>query len=257
MYKTFQKEDWVRMLKLPNDYSVDGLLICGSYSKEKELDKLYTVLKENNYTFEEEKIEENFFQKVNVFVINEKRIWFEVVYGGAYQSEIIHLASILGSKMNIFTGSCGCLNAEGRAGDIILPTYSYGDESTTRLYQRENTDNKYFVTEDLVSLINSKLPSDINVLRGGIMTCQAMLAETKEDIDKWSQDGYIGVEMETSTFIAVSNHFNVPNAAILHISDNLITGELVGGEDYKATKEIRENAKRLKLKIALEVLLNK
>ena len=145
----------------------------------------------------------------------------------------------------------------GKAGDIVLPTYSYGDESTTRFYQRDITDNKHYVSENLVSEIKSKIPSDINVIRGGIVTCQAMLAETKEDIEDWQKNGYVGVEMETSTFIAVSNHFKVPNAAILHISDNLITEELVGGESYKASKEVREQIKQLKFKIALEVLLSK
>jgi purine-nucleoside phosphorylase len=257
MYKSFQKEDWLKLLNLPNDYSVDGLLICGSYSKEKELNTLLATLNENNYSFMEERIEENFFQRVNVFVINGKRIWFDVVYGGAYESEMVHLASMFGSKVNIFTGSCGCLIPEGKIGDIVVPTYSFGDESTTRLYQRENLDYKHYVSEALASEITSKIPANINVFHGGIVTCQAMMAETKADVDEWSKEGYIGVEMETSTFIAVSNHFKVPNAAILHISDNLITNELVGGEIHKATKELRDHIRKLKCEIALKILLSR
>jgi len=255
MYKTFTKEDWLKDLQLPTDYSVDGLLICGSYSKEKELEKLHILFKENNYEVKEEKIEEDFFQRVNIYVINGKRIWFDVVYGGAYQSEMVHLASMFGSKANIFTGSCGCLMEGAKTGDIVLPTFSHGDESTTRLYQRDIEDNKHYVTESLVSEIKELIPSDLKALRGGTVTCQAMLAETKEDIEGWMKDGYIGVEMEASTFIAVSNHFNVPNAAILHISDNLVTEELVGSEDYRATKELRDKIKKLKYKIAFEILL--
>jgi len=48
-------------------------------------------------------------------------------------------------------------------------------------------------------------------------TCSAMLGETREDIQGRSSEGYYGVEMESATIFAVSNHFHIPSAAMIYI----------------------------------------
>jgi purine-nucleoside phosphorylase len=45
--------------------------------------------------------------------------------------------------------------------------------------------------------------------------------------------------MEAAAFFAVSNHFNVPSAAVLRIADNLIENETVHSESFISNKAAR------------------
>jgi purine-nucleoside phosphorylase len=83
-----------------------------------------------------------------------------------------------------------------------------------------------------------------------------MLAETWEDVQNWSKEGFVGVEMEAATVFAVSKHFNVPAAAILVVGDNLIQGETIGSESYEARAEKKELVRREQYQVALSELLN-
>ena len=47
------------------------------------------------------------------------------------------------------------------------------------------------------------------------------------------------VEMEAATVFAVSQHFNVPAAAVLRIGDNLIAAETVLDAGYKNAGSLR------------------
>lgn len=253
MYKALTKDYFIKNLNLSENYKVDGILINGSGNREKQLASFNEALKEFNYV-EEPRLEHEFFSRVKVFTINNKRIWFDVVYGGAYMSELLHVACLLGSQKNIFTGSVGGLQKGSKSGDLIIPTYSFGDESSTRMYARDNLDNRYYPNKNLSSVIKAKISSEFKVAEGPLITCQAMLAETQEDVLMWSNEKYLGVEMETATFFAVSNHFKVPSSALLYISDNLIEGEIVNSESHLLAKERRDLAKVHNYKIALEVL---
>jgi purine-nucleoside phosphorylase len=61
--------------------------------------------------------------------------------------------------------------------------------------------------------------------------------------------------MESSTFFAVSNHFNVPASAIIRIGDNLIEKQTVLDEDYKNSKELRRKIMENVLEISISELL--
>lgn len=60
--------------------------------------------------------------------------------------------------------------------------------------------------------------------------------------------------METATVFAVSNHFKVPSAALLYVSDNLIKGQTVNDESHAKQKENREEVKDEVYKIGLQTL---
>lgn len=79
-----------------------------------------------------------------------------------------------------------------------------------------------------------------------------MLGETWEDIQQWSKEWYYGVEMESSTVFAVSNHFNVPSAALIYMSDNLIKEQIVWDESHAKQKPVRESMQKKLLQVAIE-----
>lgn len=256
MYKHRNKSDYQKIAGVPGDYAVDGLILTGTHPKSKEYPHIYEVLEKFGLDYVEEKIEKRFFSEIKSFKIGDKRIWFDVVYGSAYMTEVMHLACLFGSKKNILIGSCGALQENLNTGDTILPYASYGNESATRMYQRENNTYLYESDKNLREEIKKHLSSRSVINEGKIMTVQAMLAETKDDVDRWSQEGYVAVDMESATFFAVSSHFNVPSAAILHIGDNLVKNELVSDPLYEASRSHRSMIRKENYEVALRVLLD-
>lgn len=256
MYKGHTVADFKKYFGLPKNYKVDGVLSYGSWRKAEHKELLKEIIREQGFEVEYEQLGESFLREVLAFKINGKRFWFETGYGGAYISEIIHLGCMFGSKKNIVLGTCGGLIKDGKTGDIIIPIYSHGDESTTRMYNPDSDGHKHFSNKKLNEFLKKRLGSTVTIHEGPVVTCQAMLFESWDDIQSWSKEGYLGVEMETSTVFAVSEHFKVPASAILVIADNLIKKETVLHGNYKNAKEDRYKIRDLTYKVALEELIN-
>ena len=254
MYKHLNREDWTKLLELSNDYRVDALIVNGAGNSEDAIITFKQILNESESIMNITNLQYPFFKNVIEFKLGNKTVWFSTVYGGAFLSELTHIACMLGSKKNFLVGSCGALQDNLEMGDIIIPTYSYGNESSTRMYQTSN-DNRHYANKDLNNEIAELSGNKYSLTNGPLVTCQAMLAETQEDINRWKSEGYLGVEMESSTFFAVSNHFNVPSTAIIHVADNLVQNELVGTEKYIEKKELREMIKIYKYEIIFNSIL--
>lgn len=254
MYKEFTATEWRKLLGLVDDYSISSMLVYGAWDKEKQRIRLEKALTAFGVQFTVNTLP-GFLSGVTEIVVGGKCFWFGVSYGGALLSEYLHLACMLGSQKNILLGTCGGLFDQLNSGDFILPTFSYGDESTTRLYSPESVDHKHFPNELLGESLAKRIDAKYRVWRGPTNTCQAMMAETLKDIEEWAASGYYGVEMEAATIFAVSNHFKVPASALLVVGDNLIKGEAVGGEGYENARSIREEATAEQYRVALEELL--
>lgn len=255
MYKSFSKTDFEKILGLPNDYHVDGVLSCGHYDVEKQIARLEKSLTDAKVSYQIDR-QIGYLQNVFEVRVNDKIYWFTVVYGGITLSEYLHFACTFGSKKNIHIGSCGGLYPEMNSVDYLVPTWSFGNESSTRFYDREDTDNLHYPDKELSNQLKSKLV-DEKIWEGPMMTCGAMLAETKEDVEKWSKEGYFGVEMETSTVFAVSNHFKIPSASLVYVTDNLIKGQVVGDDSHTQQKDFRYQKAQKMFDVAVSVLLEK
>jgi len=256
MYKSLTKQDIQKILKFDSAYKVDALIVSGTNPKSKGYVHLYEALNKLGLAYTEEKINDEFFNEVKSFVINGKRVWFDVAYGTAYLSELLHVASILGSQANLLLGTCGVLQKGIATADTIIPLASYGNESSTRMYNRENTSYVYDSDINLSNAIKQKIKHRENVHEGKLMTVQAMLAETQADVDAWSEQGYIGVDMESSTVFAVSNHFNVPSAALLFAAENLIENQLVTDESFELLKTQRVAVRKENHEIAFKAVID-
>jgi purine-nucleoside phosphorylase len=255
MYKTFKAADFRNHHKLPEDYTVNGFIIFGTFHPGP-----YTQLKEElanlNIKVEYSRtLNGPYFEPILEFTVGGKRYWFTVAYGGTMLSEWTHLACLFGSHTNIVIGSCGGLFKDADSPDIVVPTYAYADESTTRMYEPE-ANNSHNSTESLNKRLIANLKQKHKVWHGPTITCQAMMAETWEDIQKWSSEGYFAVEMEAATVFAVSNHFNVSSAALLVIGDNLVQEKTVLDVNYEAGSDTRQRVRREMLTEVLKVMLD-
>ncbi|EKE04817.1 MAG: hypothetical protein ACD_19C00432G0013 [uncultured bacterium] len=254
MYKQLKIDDFRKVFKLPQDYTVSGFLCHGTWKREDEILNIKNALSELDIDYKINTFS-NFLQRMIEINVNGKRYWFDFSYGGAMLSEYLHIACLFGSKKNILIGSCGGLSTKIKSCDCIIPTWVYGNESSTRMYSLENKNNKHFPNEALIKKLKSNVPSEIKIHDGPTMTCQAMLAESWDDVQTWSKDGYLGVEMEASTVFSVSNFFKVPSVALLVVGDNLIKKENVMHENFQKSANQRYKIKRDLLKVSLKELL--
>lgn len=255
MYKFITPQEHKNYFGFASTYTIEGLLSYGAWDVEKQFGYFEKTLLDIDPEAKIKRLE-GFLSNILEVKVGTKYYWFCVSYGGAQLSEYIHLACQFGSKKNIHIGSCGGLYKEAKSLDLIVPNYSYGNESITRIYERGNNENKHFSDVVLSNLIKQKiLENNKEFIEGPIMTCMAMMGESFDDVKKWSEDGFFGVEMETSTVFSVSNNFNTPSAAILYISDNLINGQTVGDETHIAQKKTRDSLKLDLYNMGLKILL--
>lgn len=255
MYKSYTADDYRKYFEFDPDYKVEGVLVFGNYRKS-----LYQTLKDSlkqlGYEPEYRYLPHEFLENILEFKIDGKNYWFTLAYGGALLSEYLHLGNLFGSKKNILLGSCGGLKKGAKSGEIIIPTWSYAEESSAKAY-RPDDNNKYYSDDQLSEKIAKAISDSYTVHREPTITYQAMLGETLEDIQKWSKQGYSGVEMESATVFAISNHFEVPSAAILYIADNLIEGITTLDPNYQESEDERKYSKKDTIDYALIELIGR
>ena len=254
MYKTFTAADYRRHLSLDDEYTVDGFLVYGTYRKD-PYQLLRNRLAAARIDTQFDQLP-GFLESILEFRVNGKRYWFVKAYGGALLSEWLHLACLFGSRKNIVMGSCGGLLKEAAAREIILPTFSYANESPTRAYEPDARNRHYPDKATTMRIADRLRAQDHTVWEGPTVTFQAMMAETWDDVQSWSKQGFYGVEMEAATVFAVSNYFHVPAAALLLIGDNLINGETVFDINFEKSYNLRLRASQDMMDAALAELLD-
>lgn len=255
MYKSFTAADYKRHQKLPEDYTVDGFIVFGTFhpgAYDQLKEELVKLKVDVDYT---RTLSGPYFEPILEFVVKGKRYWFTIAYGGAMLSEWTHFACLFGSKTNVVIGSCGGLLVDADTPEIVIPTYAQSDESTTRMYE-PNVHNHHYSNKNLNDRLIKELGKRHKIWHGPTVTCQAMLAETWEDIQAWSSEGYYAVEMEAATVFAVSNHFEVPAAALLVIGDDLVHEKTVLDINYEAGGDTRQRVRRDMLNVTLQELFN-
>lgn len=153
--------------------------------------------------------------------------------GGFYAPDSAFVTEFLcvgGINTLIRLGSCGALREDINVGDYILATDIIRGDGATKYYVDENYVSK--VDNELTSKIEEAFKGAGTLHRGGVWTTDALFRETKEIVNPYIEKGAIAVDMVTSPFVTVANIYKRKVAAILAVSDNLITGTL-GFADYR------------------------
>ena len=253
MYRNITADQYREHLGFPPEYKVDAMLCYGTLYEERVVSQLTKAIEEMGLSVSTKDMPHPFLRFAKELRIGQTNIWFAIGYGGAWLSEYLHWACLFGSKKNILLGSCGGLKPGMKPGDFIVPTSSYGEESSAKIYNRESS--IHYSDKGLSEHIAAKLSENgTKVWQGPMVTCQAMIGETLEDVKSWSDQGYFGVEMEASTVFAVSSHFNVPSAASLYVGDNLIEEHNNMSEKYAAEADLRAQNQIKQIKMALSEL---
>lgn len=108
MYKKLTADEYRKHLMLPDNYTIDGFVVYGTY-KNHPFEQFEHSLKRLGFEYKKTKLEHDFFGSVMEFEVNGRKYWMAIAYGGALLSEYLHLACLFGSRQNILIGSCGGL----------------------------------------------------------------------------------------------------------------------------------------------------
>lgn len=149
------------------------------------------------------------------------RVLFAVTYGAAMTSEAVHIAGLAGVPLVIQLGSFGGLQRGMAVGDLFFPTVAGRGDGASDCYLAH--DEPADASPALLSKMRAEAQRrGLTTHSGPHYTTAAMLAETRDDITRWNQQGYYGVDLETATTFAVARHFGMQRVAALALIDNLI-----------------------------------
>lgn len=127
----------------------------------------------------------------------------------------------LGVRRFVALGWCGSLTDQAAVGDIIVPDRAVSEEGTSRHYPVEEEDLR--PDPDLTRRLHSVLAGSgrFTLHRGGVWSIDAPYRETREKVERYRQEGLLGVEMECSALFAVARYRSVKLTACLVVSDDL------------------------------------
>lgn len=153
--------------------------------------------------------------------------------GGFYAPDSAFVTEILcvgGIKTLIRLGSCGGMKQEMTVGDFVVVDKVIRGDGATRYYVDDNFTPQ--VDKELSKKLVDVFGKQGKVYQGTCWTTDAMFRETKEIVNPYIEKGAICVDMVTSPFVTISNVYKTRVAAILVVSDNLLTGEM-GFADFR------------------------
>ncbi|MCT2536262.1 uridine phosphorylase [Aquibacillus koreensis] len=163
---------------------------------------------------------------------NGTKVGFANVFGGPMTSSVVHQFGLAGTEMFIQTGYFGGLSHEVKYGDIFIVTDAVMQDGVSHWYLPNQ--DVVQANEELVRLaIDYCAKKGYSYSTGTVISTSAMLLETDEMVNGWADKGYLGVDMETATTLAIAKKFNKKAIGLLNLSDHIIKGDTL----YSYTEE--------------------
>ena len=226
MLNNLKKEDWLKLLPALEDKIPSTLILRGTRNLREKFDnhkKYFTNVRELVFP-------NGIFENVFIGELNGNLTAFATVYGAPMASEIVHLFGVLGTSLVIHTGCCGGLEKKLKTGDIFIANEAYIGEGASQHYKL----NKTIVESSIKDMMSFD-----DVKKGRIYTTSALLAESKEDIEKWSDLGCMTVDMETSAVFITAEYFNMESTSVLFVYDNPLNKDHLFIENQTKTELYR------------------
>ena len=173
---------------------------------------------------------------------------YQTLIGGAASAALIEEVAAKGARKFVFFGSCGTLDKTIPAGHVVVPEAAFRDEGTSYHYAPPGDFMNIASAGRLAEIL-----AEINVLfiKGRTWTTDAFYRETRNTVAARKKAGYITVEMECASIMAVAAFRKVPVYQFLYSEDNLDDESW----DPRTMGSVRQDMYAHYLKIALEIAL--
>jgi uridine phosphorylase len=230
MLKELTKSEWLSLLNIPENRVPTVLVLRGTrnlkvnYAKHSAFfTDVFEVGSPNGI-----------FEDVLIGTYKNVHVGYASVYGDAMASEVTHLFGVLGTSLVIQTGCCGALIDSIQSGDLVCVTSAHCGEGAAQYYLPQTQEVN--ASLELVEGTLSSHAAPVAIHKGPIWTTSALLAEGKAEIQDWSHQGYIAVDMETASTFAVAEYFGMQRLSLLFVFDNPGQGEHILLSDVEKQK---------------------
>lgn len=249
MLKELRKKDWLSLLNIPENRIPTVLVLRGT----RNLKANYTKHAAFFTDIFEVGSPNSIFEDVLIGRYKNIDVGYASVYGDAMASEVTHLFGVLGTSLVIQTGCCGALTDRIQAGDIVCATSAYCGEGAAQYYlpQTQEINASLGLVEGIPSLGTTSVATH----KGRIWTTSALLAEGTAEIQDWSDQGYIAVDMETASTFAVAEYFGIQRLSLLFTFDNPSQGDHILLSDTEKQKR-RENGEQILIDTVFDIIEN-
>ena len=186
-------------------------------------DRLEALLKKlenpvRNFSFMEYSMYTGTFAGIKVTAIN----------GGRFSTDTSITSEVMcnaGIETIIRIGTCGALSETMKIGDLVVVDEVIRGDGVTPYYVDKSFKT---VADKKVSDMLCACAKDmgVSVHRGTVWTTDALLRETREIVEAKRKEGAIAVDMVSSTLLTIAQIHKKKAAAVLAVSDNVITGEM-------------------------------
>lgn len=139
--------------------------------------------------------------------------------GGPAAAIVVEEMAARGVRDFVTFGACGSLREELRIGSVVVPTFAYADEGTSRHYGAPR-----FPRPDpsLVTAIHSSCDRQgIPFVVGGVWTTDAPYRESRTVVRTLSRRGVVAADMEAASVYAVARSRKLRAASLMVVSDEL------------------------------------
>ena len=150
------------------------------------------------------------------------------INGGRFSTDTSITTEVMcnaGIENIIRIGTCGALDENMKIGDLVVVDEIIRGDGVT----------PYYVDKDFKTIADKKISDTLvavakemgaTVHRGKVWTTDALLRETRQIVEAKRKEGAIAVDMVSSTLLTIAALHKRKAAAILAVSDNVITGEM-------------------------------
>jgi uridine phosphorylase len=142
-------------------------------------------------------------------------------YGAPRTAEVVQVAALVGARLAIQIGSCGVLGATVRPGDVVVPRATLGLDGTTTLYATETPvpSSEEWSTRAVAALVQR----GVTAHQGTSVTWPTLFNQPLSLARAWSDEGHLGVDMETATTLAVARMFGAAAISMLVAWDEVLS----------------------------------
>jgi purine-nucleoside phosphorylase len=216
LYGDFDKNDWLRISQMKESDVPETVILHG------EDGNIADNIAEWEPAFESILCRPRW----NMFVGSRKnkKVGFVNVCWAPMAALVVHKFAAMGTKRFIQIGYCGGLSEKLKYGEILIVQAAKAEEGVSNQYFSDRNifnSSEVLVKKAEVILTSESFPFQL----GNVVTTSAMFLETHKIISSWNHQGYIGVDGETSTTLAVAQKFGAEAISLLTCSDNLALGD--------------------------------
>jgi purine-nucleoside phosphorylase len=127
--------------------------------------------------------------------------------------------AVRGVRDCISFGACGSLLKDLPIGSVVLPTFAYPDEGTSRHY---GAPRRPTPSPSLVAALRTACRNlGLSYRAGGVWTSDAPYRETRTMARRMAHTGAVAVEMEAAALYAVARYRRLRTASLMVVSDEL------------------------------------